>query len=154
MLLLLVGLSQAGVVVGVVGGAEVALDSRPADTWSPAASALVGYRFDDGALRIQPELLVHMNFASPMINAPIGVSVATKGTVGFGGYAHVSAPILSYPWPGLDAGGLVELSLGDHLDLWVRSGWEWSHAPHYKCGDCPQPSDHWWVNSGGVSVAF
>lgn len=154
MLFLLTGLVQAGVVVGAAGNVEVALDPNPADTVTPGAAALVGYRFPTGPVRVQAEALLHMSFASPLINLPLGASVSTKGPVGVGAYAHVSAPINGYPWPGLDAGALFEVRAGSHVDIWVRSGWEWNHAPHYKCGNCPQPSDHWWISSGGVSVAF
>ncbi|MCK6505488.1 hypothetical protein L6R53_19185 [Myxococcota bacterium] len=147
--LLLLAPAHAGPTALLTLGLGLPLDSPHRSTPGPAAGVLLGWRLQPadpaGAFwAVQPELGLRFNMGAPVLTVPLGTSVTWGGAWRAGASAHLGPTLLGYPWPPAAQAGLVgEWDPPSPFTMSLRSGWELANAAHVKCGDCPQPADHW-----------
>lgn len=143
MWLWIVSAAQAGVVAGALGGAGLPLDRPTASSPGITAGVYAGWRQPIGPGAVEPELVARLDAPPGVIVPALGATgTLDAGPLAIGAYAHLGLTLGGYPLPSPDAGALVEAGFGK-LRLGLRTGWAWVHPARYKCGDCPQPSEHW-----------
>lgn len=143
----------AGFAAGVSGGAGLPLDRPTASDPGVTFGLYAGWRQDVGPVHLQPELTVRYDVPPTVIVPAIGTTATLGGALSAGAYAHLGITLGGYPFPSPDAGLLVEAHLSK-LAVGLRAGWAWSHPARYKCGNCPQPSEHWLQAVATAGVAF
>jgi hypothetical protein len=157
--MVLVFLSQAafaGFQAGALAGAGVPLESPTASEAPGIEGGLyAGYRGSVGPLHLQPELVGRLNSGGPAGGVALG-AVATFGALmNLGVFAHGGVGVVGYNEPTFDAGAVAEVRPPlAPVALGLRIGWERVSPLHFKCGNCPQPSDQWLMVTATAGVSF
>jgi len=159
-LAMLAATAQAGVAVGALAGVEVplpgpvqghALDTTSSET-GIVGGLFLGWRFELGAIRIQPEATARVNPWSYATLLGAGASATTATDLAVGAYVHAGLPY--YEGPAWDAGAVLELGYLETFRPALRIGYVRSQAPHAKCGACAQPAHHLVSASLALAAVF
>lgn len=149
LLALLLAPALAGPTALLTAGLGLPLDEPHRSDPGPVAGLVLGWRFQPASpgttwWAVQPEAGLRYNMMAPVLTVPLGASLTWGSALRLGASAHIGPTLVGYPWPPAAQAGLVGAwDPPSPFVLSLRAGWELANAAHLKCGDCPQPADHW-----------
>lgn len=152
----MVSSAHAGPTVQVMGGAAVPLAIDSASSTGPLLGLIGGYRAKLGPIALQPEAVARWNLDASTVSLGAGAELTMKvaGPLRIGPYAHMGVGIVPNPGPSPDAGLSIVINPPSPVVIGARAGWQWDHPALYKCGDCPQPAEHWLSATVTAGVLF